>query len=90
MNEIEINRINNIITMKLLLSVCKHFILTSSMMERRQNSIEAPNKVLLNTFEPEFKGRRREQRRADYNKYKIPACLGKGIPLGQINKQGKT
>ena len=60
------------------------------MMEHLQNSIEAPNKVLLNTFEPEFKGRRGEQRRADYNKYKMPACLGKGIPLGQINKQGKT
>jgi hypothetical protein len=60
------------------------------MMERLQNSIEAPNKVLLNIFEPEFKGRRGEERRADYNKYKMPAFLGKEVPLGQIDKQGKT
>jgi hypothetical protein len=31
------------------------------MMERLRNSIEAPNKVLLSTFAPEFKGRRGEE-----------------------------
>jgi hypothetical protein len=50
-----------------LFSICQHFIiLTSSMMVRPQDSIEASNKVLLNTSEPKFKGRKKRGG-GDYN-----------------------
>lgn len=55
---------------------------TSSMMVRPQDSIEASNKVLLNTSEPKFKGRKKRGG-GDYND-KDDASFG------QKKKKGKT